>query len=143
MCKLAACVKSAVMTCGAAIFLLIFSAKCLRFLVIYVNQLLSNVVPIFDKGILLQIMELLEPEKFTAAAMCALTFYFAKASVGRNAAQNFFRLYLLPRIRDDISEYRRLNFHLARALQHALFQPAAFTTGFLLPLCKVPWTKLQ
>lgn len=51
-------------------------------------------------------------------------------------AQRFYNLVLLPRIRDDISEYKRLNFHLYMALRKALFKPAAFFKGILLPLCE-------
>lgn len=52
-------------------------------------------------------------------------------------AQRFFSLVLLPRVRDDIAEYKRLNFHLYQALRKALFKPGAFMKGFLLPLCEV------
>jgi essential nuclear protein 1 len=51
-------------------------------------------------------------------------------------AQRFYNLVLLPRIRDDINEYKRLNFHLYMALRKALFKPAAFFKGILLPLCE-------
>ena len=51
-------------------------------------------------------------------------------------AQRFYSLVLLPRIRDDIPEYKRLNFHLYMALRKALFKPAAFFKGVLLPLCE-------
>lgn len=51
-------------------------------------------------------------------------------------AQRFYSLVLLPRIRDDIAEYKRLNFHLYMALRKALFKPAAFFKGLLLPLCE-------
>jgi essential nuclear protein 1 len=43
---------------------------------------------------------------------------------------------LLPRVRDDIDTYQRLNFHLFQALRKALFKPGAFFKGFLLPLCE-------
>jgi hypothetical protein len=52
-------------------------------------------------------------------------------------AQRFFNVVLLPRVRDDISEYKRLNFHLYQALRKALFKPGAFMKGILLPLCEV------
>merc|ERR1719286_61082 len=51
-------------------------------------------------------------------------------------AQRFSNLILLPRVRDDIYTYRRLNFHLFQALRKALFKPGAFFKGFLLPLCE-------
>uniref|UniRef100_T1GI16 Bystin n=1 Tax=Megaselia scalaris TaxID=36166 RepID=T1GI16_MEGSC len=49
-------------------------------------------------------------------------------------AQRFYNLVLLPRIRDDLSEYKRLNMHLYNALRKALFKPAAFMKGIILPL---------
>ena len=51
--------------------------------------------------------------------------------------RRFFNLALLPRVRDDIAEFKRLNFHLFMALKKALFKPAAFFKGILLPLCEV------
>jgi len=51
-------------------------------------------------------------------------------------AQRFFNLVLLPRVRDDIAEYKKLNFHLYQALRKALFKPAAFMKGFVIPLCE-------
>lgn len=44
-------------------------------------------------------------------------------------AQRFYNLVLLPRIRDDITEYKRLNFHLYSALKKALFKPGAWFKG--------------
>lgn len=52
-------------------------------------------------------------------------------------AQRFYNLVLLPRIRDDIDEFKRLNFHLYQALRKAIFKPAAFFKGIVLPLCEV------
>ena len=51
-------------------------------------------------------------------------------------AQRFFNYILLPRVRDDIDTYQRLNFHLYQALRKALFKPGAFFKGFLIPLCE-------
>merc|ERR1712113_1097741 len=51
-------------------------------------------------------------------------------------AQRFMNQLLLPRVRDDIDTYRRLNFHLYQALRKALFKSGAFFKGFLLPLCE-------
>ena len=44
-------------------------------------------------------------------------------------AQRFNHLVLLPRIRDDIGQYKRLNDHLYRALKKALFKPGAWFKG--------------
>lgn len=48
--------------------------------------------------------------------------------------QRFYNLVLLPNVRDNINTYKKLHFHLYMALKKALFKPAAFFKGFLLPL---------
>lgn len=49
----------------------------------------------------------------------------------------FFNLVLLPRLRDDIDEYKKLNYHLYECLFKAIYKPAAFFKGILLPLIEV------
>lgn len=49
----------------------------------------------------------------------------------------YYHLILLDRIRKDIDKHKRLNFHLFQSLRKALFRPAAFFKGILLPLCEV------
>ena len=82
-----------------------------------------------------EVLYLTEPPKWSAAAMFQATRIFA-SNLSTQKAQYFFNLVLLPRVRDDISEYKRLNFHLYMALKKALFKPAAFFKGVLLPLCE-------
>lgn len=48
-------------------------------------------------------------------------------------AQRFYNLVLLPRVRDDIAEYKKLNFHLYSALKKALFKPGAWFKGDMTP----------
>ena len=76
-----------------------------------------------------------EPDKWSAAAMFQATRIFS-SNLSVAKAQRFYNLILLPRIRDDISEYKRLNFHLYMSLKKSLFKPAAFFKGILLPLCE-------
>ena len=78
---------------------------------------------------------LTEPTKWSASAMFQATRIFT-SNLSTPKAQYFFNLVLLPRVRDDISEFKRLNFHLYMALKKALFKPAAFFKGILLPLCE-------
>ena len=82
-----------------------------------------------------EVLYLTEPDKWSAAAMFQATRIFA-SNLNTTKAQYFYNLVLLPRVRDDISEYKRLNFHLYMALRKALFKPAAFFKGILLPLCE-------
>lgn len=76
---------------------------------------------------------LTQPECWSAAAVYQGTRVFA-SNLKSDQAQTFYNLVLLPRIRDDIAEYKRLNFHLYQAIKKSLFKPAAFFKGFLLPL---------
>ncbi|XP_022128148.2 bystin [Pieris rapae] len=80
-----------------------------------------------------QILYLTEPTTWSAAAMYQATRIFA-SNLKEKMAQRFYNLVLLPRVRDDLAEYKRLNFHLYQALRKALFKPGAFMKGILLPL---------
>ncbi|XP_054004576.1 bystin [Hylaeus anthracinus] len=80
-----------------------------------------------------QILYITEPQRWSAATMYQATRIFA-SNLKEKMAQRFYNLVLLPRIRDDLAEYKRLNFHLYQALRKALFKPAGFMKGILLPL---------
>ncbi|KAL5276712.1 BYSL family protein [Megaselia abdita] len=80
-----------------------------------------------------QILFLTEPHNWSAAGLFQGTRIFASV-LSQGMAQRFYNLVLLPRIRDDLSEYKRLNMHLYNALRKALFKPAAFMKGIILPL---------
>nr|XP_006628544.1 PREDICTED: bystin [Lepisosteus oculatus] len=82
-----------------------------------------------------QVLYITEPETWTAAAMYQATRIFS-SNLKERMAQRFYNLVLLPRIRDDIAEYKRLNFHLYSALKKALFKPGAWFKGILIPLCE-------
>ncbi|KAM6183763.1 bystin isoform 2-T2 [Erethizon dorsatum] len=82
-----------------------------------------------------QILYVTEPEAWTAAAMYQATRIFA-SNLKERMAQRFYNLVLLPRVRDDIAEYKRLNFHLYMALKKALFKPGSWFKGILIPLCE-------
>ncbi|KAK3713149.1 hypothetical protein QZH41_010041 [Actinostola sp. cb2023] len=82
-----------------------------------------------------EVMVLTEPDQWTAAAVYQATRIFV-SNLNAKMAQRFFNLLLYPRVRDDIAEYKRLNYHLYMALKKALFKPAAFFKGILLPLCE-------
>ena len=48
--------------------------------------------------------------------------------------QRFYNIILLPAVRENIETYKKLNYHLYMALKKALFKPAAFFKGLLLPI---------
>lgn len=80
-----------------------------------------------------EILFLTNPDKWTPNAVYEMTKLFA---TGTNAkiAQRFYELVLLDRVRANIEQYKRLNFHLFHALKKAVFKPSAFFKGILLPL---------
>uniref|UniRef100_A0A1I7ZJW2 Bystin n=1 Tax=Steinernema glaseri TaxID=37863 RepID=A0A1I7ZJW2_9BILA len=80
-----------------------------------------------------QVLYLTNPDKWSAAAMYQATRLFA-SNLNPKMCQRFYNLVLLPRLRDDIDEYKKLNFHLYQALHKSLYKPAAFFKGILLPL---------
>merc|ERR1712059_6767 len=59
-----------------------------------------------------QLLHLTEPDCWSAAAMYQATRIFT-SNLKEKMAQRYFNLILLPRIRDDIDTYHRLNFHLS------------------------------
>ncbi|KAG6755235.1 hypothetical protein POTOM_041053 [Populus tomentosa] len=81
------------------------------------------------------VLYLTEPQKWSPAAMYQATRIFS-SNLGAKKAERFYRLVLLPRVRDDIRMNKRLHFSLYQALKKSLYKPAAFNKGILLPLCK-------
>lgn len=82
-----------------------------------------------------QVLYLTEPEKWTPNAMFQATRIFA-SNLNAKKAERFYKLVLLPRIRDDIRKNKKLHFALYQALKKSLYKPAAFNKGILFPLCK-------
>ncbi|CAL1543727.1 unnamed protein product [Lymnaea stagnalis] len=82
-----------------------------------------------------QLLELTKPENWTAASVYAGTRIFV-SNLPKYQFKDFCSLVLLPRIRDDILEYKRLNFHLFQALHKGIYKPGDFYEGIVLPLCE-------
>ncbi|XP_076470459.1 bystin-like [Babylonia areolata] len=80
-----------------------------------------------------QCLYITRPDQWSAAAMNAASRIFSSNLPGV-LAQRFYSLFLLPRIRDDIAEYKRLNFHLMQSLKRALFKTSAFFKGIVFAL---------
>jgi len=75
-----------------------------------------------------------DPDAWSDQATFVATRVFA-SSLNAALAQRFFNLVLLPKVRRQISETRRVSVHLYNALKKSLYKPAAFYKGVLLPLC--------
>jgi len=80
-----------------------------------------------------EILSLTNPLDWSPNAMYEAVKIFA-SNFNPRMAQRFYNLVLLPCVRDNLAEHKRLNFHYYRALHKALFKPAAFFKGILFPL---------
>jgi essential nuclear protein 1 len=82
-----------------------------------------------------EVLYLTRPDLWTPQAMFAATRIFA-SNLNPKMAQRFYHLVLLDSVRGDISSNKKLNYHYYMALKKAVYKPAAFFKGILLPLCK-------
>lgn len=80
-----------------------------------------------------EVLALTSPLTWSSAAMYEAVNIFA-SNLNPRMAQRFYNLVLLPAVRQNIAEHKKLNFHLYRSLRKALFKPAAFFKGILIPL---------
>lgn len=80
-----------------------------------------------------EVLSLTQPLNWSANAMYEAVKIFA-SNLNPRMAQRFYNLVLLPAVREDLAEHKRLNFHYFRALHKCLFKPAAFFKGIVLPL---------
>ena len=81
------------------------------------------------------VLWLTRPDEWSPSATYACTRIFA-SNLNEKMAQRFFNLVLLEKCRDDIRRNNKLNYHYYMALKKALFKPAAFYKGLLLPLAQ-------
>ena len=82
-----------------------------------------------------EVLWLMRPDTWSPHAMFQATRLFA-SNLNEHMAQRFYVLVLLPRVRDDIQEHKRLHHALYQALRKATFKPGAWFKGILLPLCE-------
>ena len=77
------------------------------------------------------------PVEWTAHAHYQATKIFA-SNLNDNLAQRYFNLVLLPAVRSDIKQNKKLHFQLYQSLKKAMFKPLAFMKGILLPVADAP-----
>ena len=82
-----------------------------------------------------EVLYLTRPDLWTPQAMFAATRIFA-SNLNPKMAQRFYNLVLLDAVRADIVANKKLNYHYYMSLKKAIYKPAAFFKGILLPLCK-------
>ena len=81
-----------------------------------------------------EVLYLTNPQTWTPQAMYAATRIFA-SNLNPKMAQRFYNVILLDSVRADIHTNRKLNYHYYMSLKKAVYKPAAFFKGILLPLC--------
>ncbi|GAB5591283.1 snoRNA-binding rRNA-processing protein [Umbelopsis nana] len=82
-----------------------------------------------------EILYLTQPENWTPHATYQATRIFV-SNLKAKQVPKFFNLVLLDRVRDDIAENKKLNYHLYMALKKGTYKPSAFFKGILFPLCE-------
>ncbi|KAL3824177.1 hypothetical protein ACJIZ3_020206 [Penstemon smallii] len=82
-----------------------------------------------------QVLFLTEPEKWSPSAMYEATKIFA-SNMDVKKVERFYKIILLPYVREYIRKNVFLHFDLHRSLRKALYKPAAFYKGILFPLCE-------
>ncbi|KAJ2683915.1 snoRNA-binding rRNA-processing protein, partial [Coemansia spiralis] len=82
-----------------------------------------------------EVLYLTKPELWTPQATYQATRLFV-SNMKPKQAQRFLTYVLLDRVRDDIAENKKLNYHLYMSLKKALYKPAAFFKGILFPMCE-------
>ena len=81
------------------------------------------------------VLFLTDPESWSPQATLVATRLFA-SNLNAKMAQRYYALVLLPAVRQDVRSQKVLNYHLYLSLKKALYKPAAFFKGILLPLCE-------
>ncbi|XP_054815332.1 bystin [Prosopis cineraria] len=82
-----------------------------------------------------EILYVTQPENWSPNAIYQATRIFS-SNLGVKKAERFYKLVLLPRVREDIRKNKRLHFALYQSLKKSLYKPAAFFKGILFPLCE-------
>jgi essential nuclear protein 1 len=80
-----------------------------------------------------EVLWLTKPDEWSPGAVYAATRIFA-SNFNERMAQRFYNLILMERVQADIEKNGRLNYHLYTALRKAVYKPAAFYKGILLPM---------
>ena len=80
----------------------------------------------------MQILALTNPEAWSPHAVYQATRLFV-SNLNAKMAQRFISLVLLPSVRDDIAENKRLHFALFQAVKKSTYKPDAFFKVWFYP----------
>ncbi|TGZ59900.1 hypothetical protein CRM22_008826 [Opisthorchis felineus] len=87
------------------------------------------------------LLEILKPLEWTIHAYPRVVKVFA--SKGREPALHFYENYLLPKVKQDIEENRRLSVHMFEALIASMFRAEEFVSGVFLPWIQSDMSKTE
>lgn len=79
-----------------------------------------------------RIIQVAEPENWTPNAIYAMTRIFTSSKPA--IVQRWLEMVVLPKVRDDIYETKKLNVHLYNSLKKGLYKPSAFFKGIVFAL---------
>lgn len=79
-----------------------------------------------------EMVEMSNPDQWTPHSVERATRLFISAD--RDVARNFVENVLLPRFRDEVQEHQKVNVHIYKAMEKALYRPEAFFVGLVFPL---------
>lgn len=79
-----------------------------------------------------RIIEVAQPDNWTPNAIYGITRIFTSSKPA--VVQRWLEMVVLPRVRDDIYENKKLNVHLYNALKKSLYKPSAFFKGVVFAL---------
>ena len=82
-----------------------------------------------------ELLFLTKPEYWSPNATMEATKIFASTMTAK-IVQRFYSLILLPAVRNNIEQFKKLNVHLYNAVKKSIFKTGAFFKGFLLPLAE-------
>ncbi|KAG4303337.1 hypothetical protein PCANB_000348 [Pneumocystis canis] len=75
------------------------------------------------------------PDKWSPNACYEATRLFV-SNLKSYQFQRFISIVLFDRIRQDIIQHKKLNYHFYMSLKKSIYKPAAFFKGFLFPICE-------
>lgn len=81
------------------------------------------------------VLYLTKPENWTPQALYQATRLFA-SNLKPKMAERYFNLVLLDRVRQDLEDTKKINYHVYMALKKAIYKPSAWFKGILFPLCE-------
>jgi essential nuclear protein 1 len=82
-----------------------------------------------------ELLFLTSPHKWSRHAVYEATKVFA-SNLNQKMAQRFYSLVLLPSVRENIAQFKKLAVQLYMAIKKSIFKTSAFFKGFLLPLAE-------